>query len=505
MKTDRILQSTILLLGAWLLVGLLATRAPAQETEMLTDTRITDAVEDEMLFDQAVSLNNIDVSTGDGIVTLTGKADNALARHRAARLAETIKGVRAVINRIRVQPAEQRSDSAIRDDVRSAMLYDAAVDSYEVDASVSDGVVTLRGTTQSWKEKQLAGRVAMGVRGVVDVQNNIDVDFEGDRPDGEILPEVRKALRFDTLVDHGLIDVTVDDGKVSLSGTIGSAAERRRAEYDAWVTGVRSVDTSALTVRDWAKDPQQRSRRFVPKSSDELSQAIDDALLRDPRVFSFNVNPKVAGSTVTLRGTVDNLKAKEAAGQVARNTVGVTTVTNRIKVRPLGDLSNTEIASNIRDALLRDPYVDRYEITVSVIDGTAYLYGNVDSYFEKGIADDVASRANGVTEVKNRLDVEYGQPLTYEPYLDETYIYGEDWYDYQPAYTFTDDAEIKEEINSELWWSPFVDSDEVTVRVDDGVARLSGTVDSWSEREAARENAYEGGATWVINELDIED
>jgi osmotically-inducible protein OsmY len=129
----------------------------------------------------------------------------------------------------------------------------------------------------------------------------------------------------------------------------------------------------------------------------------------------------------------------------------------------------------------------------------------VDSYFEKGRADDVASRAKGVTEVNNRLEVEYGQPLTYEPYLDDTYIYGEDWYDYQPAYTFTDDAEIKEEIDDEMWWSPFVDSDEVTVRVDDGVARLSGTVESWSEREAARENAYEGGATWVINKIEIED
>jgi hypothetical protein len=37
--------------------------------------------------------------------------------------------------------------------------------------------------------------------------------------------------------------------------------------------------------------------------------------------------------------------------------------------------------------------------------------------------------------------------------------------------------------------------------VDDGVATLTGTVDSWSEYDAAVNNAYEGGAVYVDNEL----
>jgi osmotically-inducible protein OsmY len=44
-----------------------------------------------------------------------------------------------------------------------------------------------------------------------------------------------------------------------------------------------------------------------------------------------------------------------------------------------------------------------------------------------------------------------------------------------------------------LWWSPFVDSDDVNVTVDDGVVTLTGAVDSWSEYNAAANNAYEGG------------
>jgi osmotically-inducible protein OsmY len=155
--------------------------------------------------------------------------------------------------------------------------------------------------------------------------------------------------------------------------------------------------------------------------------------------------------------------------------------------------------------LLRNPYVDRFDITVTVVDDTAYLYGTVDTFFEKGEADDTAASARGVDAVRNHLTVmDEADALTYDPYTYDTYVYDYDWYDYQPAYTYLSDAEIKEEVNDEMWWSPFVDSDEVQVSVDDGVATLTGTVESWSEREAARENAYEGGATWVINDLDVE-
>jgi len=63
------------------------------------------------------------------------------------------------------------------------------------------------------------------------------------------------------------------------------------------------------------------------------------------------------------------------------------------------------------------------------------------------------------------------------------------------------DREIHEQVESELFWSPFVDSDSVTVSVDDGAVTLSGTVDSAREYQAAQVNAYQGGALSVDNDL----
>lgn len=201
----------------------------------------------------------------------------------------------------------------------------------------------------------------------------------------------------------------------------------------------------------------------------------------------FEITPEVRGGVVTLRGRVGNVKAKRAAKDVARHTVGVVRVKNRLKARPAGDLTDAEILENLREALARDPFIEGFEVTASVVDGVARLYGTVDSYFEKGRADDVASRTKGIVAVRNNISVEGGeQPLTYEPYVEEdVHPYNYPWYDYEPSPTYTRDSEIETDIEDELWWSPFVDRDQVTVSVENGVAHLTGRVDTWAERDAA--------------------
>ena len=94
--------------------------------------------------------------------------------------------------------------------------------------------------------------------------------------------------------------------------------------------------------------------------------------------------------------------------------------------------------------------------------------------------------------------------LQTNPYVSPWTWNGYDLYDYTPSHTLRADAEIKQDIEDQIFWSPFVDSDTVEVSVDDGEAQLTGTVDSWSERAAATENAFEGGAMWVDNDLIVQ-
>ena len=491
--------------GTLCIVALLwASLALAAEHE-ITDQAVTDAVEDQILMDHAVPLTGIHVNTVNGIVNLSGTVTNALAQERAARIAETVKGVRAVVNRLEVDPVVEISDDTIRRNVENALLYNPATSSYEIDVTVTDGTVTLAGTVDSWQEQELAKKEARGVQGVTNVIDAINVDYETERPDFEIQAEIQQALRWDILIDDALIDVQVDDGAVTLEGTVGSAAEKTRAMRTAWIAGVSSMDAEGLEVARWARDEDLREDKFVVKPDEEVEAAIEEALLYDPRVLSTNVTPEVSLGTATLRGEVASVLARRAAADTASNTVGVTRVRNRLRVSPLHTPPDQEIEENVRAALARDPYVDRFDVTVNVINGTAYLYGTVDSYFEKAQADDVAARAMGVVAVDNNLTVRRAhRPYAEDPYLDGWYTFDYDWHDYEPRRTKRPDSEIEEDIESQLWWSPFVSADDVNVTVEDGTAILTGTVGSWSEYRAARKNAFDGGAVWVVNNLQVE-
>jgi len=469
----------------------------------VTDSSIRAAVEGELIFDQALKLNRIGVQVNDAIVTLDGEVTNVLAKRRAADIAETVRGVRAVVNKINVEPMEHLSDTAIRENVSQALVQDSATRRYRLDVEVDDHVVTLKGNLGSHQQSLLAEKVASYVRGVKEVKNEILVTYKKERSDEQIKAEVEKTLEWNALVDDELIDVNVDDGRVKLSGKVGSLAEKSVASIDAWVQGVKDVVIDNLEVVDWAADERTRESLYVIKPDSEIRSAVKDALLYDPRVYGFKITPSVDTGVVTLRGIVDNLKAKQAAEKTAENTVGVVDVRNRIKVE-MSTPTDEEIENHIETAIKRDPYLKTSDIGYDVSGGVVFLNGIVDTYYEKGRAQDLASRTYGVIEIVNNLKVVHAtRPLVNDPYVDDYRVYGTKWYNYEPAHTYLADNRIHTQVIYELWWSPFVNVEDINVRVEDGVVTLRGEANTLKEWRNAREEAYEGGAVWVKNKINI--
>lgn len=455
------------------LIGIGVESGPAA-TQDIADIQINLAVEGSLFNNENVPADQIDTSTIDGIVTLKGNVPNLLAKSQAVRQAQMVKGVRAVVDRIEVRP-RRITDIDLSKDVSRALLIDPATDSYDIRVTAAEGIVTLSGTVDSWAERQLAGTVAKGVRGVKGVTNDIQVKAPGTiRVDAEIEAEIERRFDNDVWFTGTRLDAEVEEGVVTLSGDVGSALQKSRAEVRAHIMGVKSVRND-INV-DWRLRKNLRRTDYANKTDEEITQAVKNALLYDPRVWSFHPHVSVSNGLVTLTGLVDNLKAKRAAERDAKYTVGVKRVKNYLKVRPKDLPSDEHIGDRVRSALAIDPLVDRDDISTVVRNGTVYLYGTVDNYSEKWRADDIASRVSGVTAVMNRLVVQ------------DTLIGAQDW-------------EIKTDIEDELWWSPFVDEEQVQVSVKDGVATLTGTVESWWERERATENAFEGGARHVRNNL----
>lgn len=465
------------------------------------DTTVKDAVTTELKKDKRIDQTALAVTARDGIVTLAGKVDNLFSKERATRVAEAVRGVRTVDNQLQVV-TEKRSDNDIQRDVASALAFDSATAKMPIHAQVRDGIVTLVGTVHSWQEQQLAERIADAVRGVHFTRNTLVTTQAAKRTDSALIGDVQSRLAWDVFTEHDPITPTVKDGKVTLSGTVGSAAEKRRAARDAWVDGVTGVDAKALVVNT-ASPPDKNLRPSSTKSDGAIALAIKTAALYDPRVKAFNVNPDVKDGVVTLTGTVDTLNAKMTAEELARDTVGVRDVKDQLVARSQQPVSDRTLEDRVKGALLFDPLADAHNIFVSVKDGRVKLTGAVGTFFEKAEAFDVASRIAGITSVDDGITVtDQVIPYVYSAFIDPYVPYVENWYvvAIRPSGS---DADIQNRIKSEIAWSPFVELSDVNVAVSNGKATLTGTVHSPLERAAAERCAVEAGAVAVDNELKV--
>jgi osmotically-inducible protein OsmY len=473
-------------LGVALVIAGPATAADESGTARpIPDPELAAAVDRRFSRDPDVPFDAIDVSAANGIVSLSGTVPHLWARDRAVQVARQTRGVRGLIDRLKVR-LSGRTDQEIQDAARAALRAEPAVAAAALKVRVADGVVTLTGTTRSGAEQFLAGEVLRGVAGVRDVVNQIIVRPVGKRTDEDLAADIRARLRFDRRVDAGQIDVRVKNGEVTLSGTVGSAAERWQAYSDAWVTGVTGVDHAELEVERWWDRAALRGREEVSPADSEVQVAIREALRQDPRVQAHEVSVSVIHGVATLTGVVESFPVKWAAADDARNTVGVNRVRDYLKVRgtPKGD--DAMIVRAVQAALAADPAFEAGDVGVRCFLGRVYLMGRVDSRYQVERATDLARRVPGVVDVKNLLLTN----LVRSPGV----------YQRPPSIA---DAELNEEIVDELRWSPRVDAARVYVHVRDGVAILTGTVTSEGEREAAERAAWQGGARQVVNELTV--
>ncbi len=444
----------------------------------LNDQDILRAVKTELLIAPNINPDSLKISVNNGIVTLSGKTDNILTKERAAKIAESVMGVLAVNNNIEVTKA-LRNDADIKDDIITALANNPATEAFGVNAEVTNGNVVLSGQVQSWQEKVLCRNVAESVRGVRDVTNNIKINYTVFRNDNDIKADILSRLKWDIYVNQQFIKVSVDNGNVSLSGTVASAAEKEWAYDDAWVNGVKSVNDNDLKVQWWEKSTPLSHQENIILRNKEVKAALEQAYILDPKIMSDRVNIKVNKGIVTLRGTVTDLQAKQAAEEDADRTIGVFEVLNDLKVEPRAIPERVELENRVNRALIHNPNVDKFKIEVTADHGKIYLTGNVDNKFEKEAAGKAAASVKGVTAVEN--DIVYQEPQV----------------------EVRTDNEIKKSVEEQLHWDPITNTRNIHVTVENGDVTLTGFVFTRLEKATAEIEAYQGGARYVDNELGV--
>ncbi|AGU52893.1 putative periplasmic phospholipid-binding protein [Variovorax paradoxus B4] len=215
------------------------------------------------------------------------------------------------------------------------------------------------------------------------------------KSDTQLKADIQAELEWDPAVTSANVGVIVNHGVVTLTGHLGSYAEKLAVEQAVQrVSGVKAL----------AVETSVKLAAGLERTDADIAQAVGHALEWNVQVPRNAVQPMVEGGWVTLTGEVEWDYQRQAAESTVRNLLGVTGITNLVKIRL--QVCSADVERQVQDALIRAFHGEPRQVAVDVHGSQVVLRGKVRSWAEFEAVRGAAWSAPGVVSVVNELAVE---------------------------------------------------------------------------------------------------
>ena len=210
---------------------------------------------------------------------------------------------------------------------------------FKLDVSVEQGTAVLKGKVENEVDRELAERIALDIKGIDKVDNQLEIDpnvaaepgtkanmaqrFE----DATLTATVKSKLLWSSVTEALKIEVDSKDGVVTLKGRAQSPEAKEVAgnlanNTDGVVSVNNLISISAADSINSRTDPQVNSP--VEDMSDGwITSKVKSSLIYSRNLDGMSIKVETKSGLVSLNGIVANYAEKELAVEIARNIRGV--------------------------------------------------------------------------------------------------------------------------------------------------------------------------------------
>jgi osmotically-inducible protein OsmY len=215
------------------------------------------------------------------------------------------------------------------------------------------------------------------------------------------------------------------------------------------------------------------------KTNQELQTDVQNAIKWQPLMHAAEIGVTAKDGVVSLTGVVDSYVKKMEAENATKKVTGVKAVVENIEVKFPSSWTKTdaEVANEVLTALKANYSVPNEQVKVKVEKGWVTIEGELDWNYQRDAAISATKYLTGVKGVTNNIKL-------------------------KPTALDTIEKEAVERAIRRSW---SIDSSNINVSVEGTTVTLTGTADSWYQKEEAGRVAWNTpGIQHLKNELTVD-